>query len=87
MKYMKAREVLPDELLERLQDYIQGEMLYIPKRVPTRKGWGTCSGNRKYYDDRNNEIIEAFRKGRRLESLAQEYYLSVETVKKIVYRK
>ncbi|KAB8129912.1 hypothetical protein F9U64_14830 [Gracilibacillus oryzae] len=87
MKYMKATEVLPEDLLERLQDYIQGEMLYIPKKETARSKWGTRSGNRQYYDERNKQITGAFQNGSKLEDLAEEYHLSIETIKKIVYNK
>ena len=42
MKYQNAGEILPPELLQMVQDYIQGGYLYVPKRdektaaVPTR---------------------------------------------------
>ncbi|SER62085.1 Mor transcription activator family protein [Gracilibacillus ureilyticus] len=87
MKYVKAHEVLPEELLERLQEYIQGEMIYIPKRESDRQSWGSRSGNRQYYDERNKQIRNAFRKGALIDHLADEYALSIETIKKIVYKK
>ena len=32
MKYKNAVAVLPTELIEEIQKYIQGEFLYIPKK-------------------------------------------------------
>ena len=32
MKYKNAAAVLPTELIEEIQKYIQGEFLYIPKK-------------------------------------------------------
>ena len=32
MKYKNANEILPPELIEEIQRYIQGESIYIPKK-------------------------------------------------------
>ncbi|MFR2839710.1 MAG: hypothetical protein ACLTBU_11525 [Zhenhengia sp.] len=32
MKYRKAESVLPQELLKQIQQYIQGEYVYIPNK-------------------------------------------------------
>ena len=32
MKYVKAQDVLPEEILEILQKYIDGKYLYVPKK-------------------------------------------------------
>ena len=37
MKYKKASEILPDELLREVQKYIDGEALYIPKGKARKK--------------------------------------------------
>ena len=30
MRYINANEILPKELVEKLQDYVHGEYIYIP---------------------------------------------------------
>jgi len=85
MKYVKAEEVLPEELLMEIQKHVQGEILYIPKPEGSRKGWGECSGNREYLNQRNTEICEKFTLGYKMEQLAKEFHLSVYSVKRIVY--
>ncbi|MCP3742642.1 CD3324 family protein [Rossellomorea sp. BNER] len=87
MKYVKATKILPEKLIIEIQKYVQGETIYIPKPETTYQRWGTCSGERKRIDDRNNLIKSAFKKGRTIDQLAEEYFLSVETIKKIVYSK
>ncbi|MEK3980354.1 CD3324 family protein [Psychrobacillus sp. FSL K6-2836] len=87
MTYIKATSVLPEELVKEIQKYIQGETIYIPKPGKTYKQWGTLSGERKRIDERNNSLKEAYRSGISMEQLAKEYYLSIETVKKIIYTK
>ncbi|KOS67960.1 hypothetical protein AEA09_04910 [Lysinibacillus contaminans] len=85
MKYTNAQKVLPEKLILEIQKYVQGETLYIPKPEKDYQKWGTSSGTRQRLDYRNAAIRDAFTKGTRIEQLAQEFYLSVETIKKIVY--
>ncbi|WP_129691558.1 CD3324 family protein [Gottfriedia acidiceleris] len=87
MAYIKATAILPEKLLLEIQKYVQGETLYIPKSEKVHKQWGSRSGTRKLIDNRNKAIKEAFKNGQSIEQLAKEYFLSVETIKKIVYTK
>lgn len=87
MTYIKATSVLPEELVKEIQKYIQGETIYIPKPGKSYKQWGTLSGERKRIDERNNSLKDAFKSGVSKEQLAKDYYLSIETIKKIVYTK
>jgi|GEM_PF-97553 len=85
LKYINATKVLPEKLILEIQKYIQGETLYIPKQEKNFKKWGTTSGGRKLLDSRNSTIKESFINGSSIQQLAEEYYLSTETIKKIVY--
>ncbi|MCY7779805.1 CD3324 family protein [Bacillus haynesii] len=85
MAYVKASAVLPEKLISEIQEYVQGETIYIPKPDSARQKWGARSGARKLIDERNDSIKKAFKNGDSIERLAGEYHLSVETIKKIVY--
>jgi len=86
MKYRNASEILPDELLKELQKYASGEILYVPSDQ-NRKEWGATSGARQFYKQRNEEIRHKyFNLKERVEVLAQNYSLSEETIRKILYR-
>ena len=85
MKYRKASEVLPDELLKEVQKYVSGEALYFPKHKK-RQTWGEGTGARMYYKQRNAEIKENFAQGLSIETIAQQYSLSVDSIRKIVYQ-
>lgn len=86
MKYRKASEIFPDELLREIQKYSSGELVYIPKTTE-RKNWGTDSGAKTFYVQRNSEIRSKFHYEKKsFEELAEEYHLSPETVRRIVYR-
>lgn len=85
MKCKNAAEVLPDELLKELQKYVSGETLYVPSHKE-RKKWGSGSGARSFYAQRNEEIQYKFFHNISMEELAEEYNLSIETIRKIVYK-
>jgi len=86
MKYRNASEILPDDLLKELQKYAPGEILYVPSSG-VRKQWGADSGARRYYEQRNEEIRHKYFNLRiTIDALSEEYSLSDETVRKIIYR-
>lgn len=87
MTYVKATTVLPEKLIMEIQKYVQGETIYIPKLDKTHHKWGTRSGTRKLIDDRNTSIKRKFKEGMTIDQLAEEHFLSLETIKKIVYSK
>lgn len=84
MKYVNASEILPDKLLQEIQKYTEGKAIYIPRKSEKKK-WGEGSGARSYYERRNEAIRKKFSEKISIDSLATEYGLSVETIKKIVY--
>ena len=87
MQYKNARDVLPDRLLKELQQYVSGETIYIPRGDEgLRKNWGENSGARTYYKTRNTEIRAKYRDGAKMEVLAEEYGLSLDSIRKILYR-
>lgn len=87
MRYINANEILPKELVEKLQDFIQGEYIYIPAIKDQHKNWGELSGFRKEIDRRNSEIIQAYTSGNSIQELAESYCLSVYAIRKIIYNK
>ncbi len=48
---------------------------------------GENSGYRSYLDSRNSQIREKFLMGLSIEDLAEEFCLSIESIKRIVYSK
>lgn len=87
MKYIRADLIFPDELLSEIQKYVQDGLVYIPKPKKLHKKWGEESGGRETILYRNLEIRNKYHNTNCLEQLADEYCLSVETIKKIVYKK
>lgn len=87
MKYQNANAILPEQLLSQIQEYVQGKYLYIPAPEETRKGWGENSGARESLCKRNEEICYKYQQGLNVDELAEKYFLSVHSIKKIIYRK
>lgn len=87
MRYKNADKVLPKALMDEVQQYIQGEYLYIPKAEGTKKKWGDNTGARRMISIRNDAIRQGYQNGKSMEDLAKAYYLSVSSIKRIVYGK
>ena len=86
MSYKNATEILPPDLLEMIQSHFSGGTIYIPK-ASEKKGWGELSGTRRDIQIRNDNITRLFKNGKDISELANQFFLSVETIKKIVYSK
>ncbi|MBQ7775565.1 MAG: hypothetical protein IJ379_06560 [Lachnospiraceae bacterium] len=86
MSYINAKEVLPKWLLEEVRSYVGEGLIYIPPGQPVRRAWGSKSGAKKMLEDRNNEIRAKKSQGMTVSCLAEEYNLSTETIKRILYR-
>lgn len=86
LDYKKGAEVLPARLLEEIQEYVEGTLVYIPKKG-TRAGWGQISGARRSIDQRNQKIASLFEQGETIYELAEKFHLGEDTIRKIVYGK
>ena len=86
MKYINAKNLLPDALVKELQSYIQGGYLYVPADQAQQKRWGEASGYRQELQQRNRRIVEEFRNGISMEELAEKYFLSVYAIRKSFIR-
>ena len=87
MKYVKAQTVFPKSLLDEMQKYVQGELVYIPKSPDKHKEWGANTGAKTVILQRNEYIVQAFKAGATISQLAKSYCLAEDTIKKIVYGK
>ncbi len=85
MEYKNAKNLLPEWLLSKVQDYVQGELVYIPKPQKGRSRWGAANGTREKYRERNQEIVDFYRKGVTIRELSQKYNLSDDSIRKIVW--
>jgi Mor family transcriptional regulator len=86
MSYKNGKDVLPPNLLKQLQEYIQGEIIYIPKKGQKRAGWGENNGTRLIIERRNREIFRLYENGTSVNELIQTFYLSEDSIRKIIVK-
>ena len=82
MSYLKAEDILPKELIEIIQQYVDGANIYIPSI--DKKDWGSQTSSKKYYELRNREIHSQYLHGMTVAGLARKYSLSEKTIYRIV---
>lgn len=79
MGYRNAKAILPPHLLHALQQYAEGECLYIPCReVHIRPR--ACAA----LAQRNEEIWQRYCNGVSVQQLSESYYLSPQAIYKIL---
>lgn len=84
MNYVKAKNVLPSELLEKVQEYAAGTYLYIPQKYENRKNWGESKDSKAWYKRRNQRIYKNYKKGFSVREISQEFFLSEKSVYRII---
>ncbi len=84
MSYKNATELLPEELLELVQQYIDGEYIYIPRKSGEQRPWGANTVIREELATRNASIFEEYQRGRGMNQIADDYYLSTKSVQRII---
>lgn len=84
MKYSNAYNVLPIDIVKIIQEYVDGEYLYIPRKEEKQKKWGEQSGSRDTLKKRNKEIYLKYIKGVKILDLAEKYFLSDKSIRRII---
>lgn len=84
MSYVKAEMILPKEILVLVQEYAEGQYLYIPKKEENRKSWGENTDFRQQIRQRDAEIYQKYMSGICTAELAEEYFLSQKSIQRIL---
>lgn len=84
MSYNKATNILPTDLLEKVQEYVDGEYIYIPRISQNKKKWGAGTSTREELEVRNNQIYKDYLEGINPNHLAQKYFLSLKSIQRII---
>lgn len=84
MKYIKGNNVLPKEMIKEIQEYVDGEFVYIPRKSDNQKAWGEISGIKDMLKNRNTEILKKRNEGMTITNLSQIYYLSEQSIRRII---
>lgn len=82
MKYKNATAILPAELIDEIQDYIQGEYLYIPCREKKKRDRATPY--QRELQKRDANIYLKVLEGTTKKELAVKYNLSQSSIRRIV---
>ncbi|MCL2461567.1 MAG: CD3324 family protein [Defluviitaleaceae bacterium] len=83
-RYKNARDVLPADVLALIQNYINGEYVYIPRKAEARRNWGDGTDSKSEVQERNGKIYERYKAGQKAGELAAEYYLSEKSIQRII---
>lgn len=84
MSYKRADDILPEDVLETLQRYVSGELLYVPKKKECRRKWGSATGTNESLRLRNEQIFEQYQKGISTKELAKKHYLTEKSIQRIL---
>lgn len=84
MKYEKAQEILPQDLINKIQEFMDGGYLYIPKAEKNKRSWGDSTGIKKELNNRNNNIYKDFESGMKVDELSNKYYLVENSIRRIL---
>lgn len=84
MRYVKAQDVLPEEFVKIIQEYVDGEYLYVPRKNENHKAWGEKSGIKSSLKVRNSQIYKKYLNGTTINALTEEYYLSEKSIRRII---
>ena len=84
MGYKRAEEILPTEIIALIQQYVDGQNIYIPRKEHGRKEWGSATDTRQVLKQRNDRIYADYLAGMKVCELADQYFLSVKSIQYII---
>ena len=84
MGYQKAEDILPTSLLSIIQEYVDGEYIYIPRKLCNKKAWGDVTRSKEVTGKRNMEIYQNYLNGVNVVQLTEKYCLSDKAVYKVI---
>lgn len=82
MSYIRADQILPRELLESVQQFVDGKTIYVPGK--RKQEWGSGTAAKEFFRERNNEIFESFQRGMSIVELSRSFYLSEKSIQRIL---
>lgn len=84
MGYIKAEEILPVEIIELIQQYVDGQNIYIPRRSENRLEWGSQTAIKQELAVRNHHIYADWHRGMTVSELTRKYCLSGKSIQRII---
>ena len=86
VSYIKAEEILPEDLIRAIQEYADGVYIYIPRKPGTRHAWGQETDYRAELKVRNDRIRNDYAAGLGVAVLSRKYHLSEKSVRRILQK-
>lgn len=84
MKYRNANHVLPEELIEMIQEYVQGEYIYIPIKEKFQSE--SLTDYKMELEKRDAHIYTRYLEGLGNKRLAEIYHLSESSIRRIIIK-
>ncbi|MBR6637735.1 MAG: hypothetical protein IKK96_02615 [Lachnospiraceae bacterium] len=84
MSRKKIENVLPAEVIELIQQYVDGQNIYIPRKAESRREWGTGTSIKEELSVRNQEIFNEYLAGAKAEELSKRYFLTEKSIRRII---
>jgi len=87
VRYIKAEDILPEEVVELIQQYVDGETIYIPRKAENRLAWGCKTGYKAELRQRNEHIQKEHASGATIHALSKKYHLSEKSIRRILQKR
>lgn len=87
MKYVNGKDIFPSEVLELIQNYSQGQYVYIPKKNESKERWGAKTSYQKELKLRNSNIYTKHLTGLSVKQIGNSYHLSEKSINRIILQK
>lgn len=84
MSYVHALEILPEGLIKKIQEYVDGQVIYIPKIKSKKCKWGEKTDTKTYFKERNLEIYRSYKNGTTVFELSERYFLTPKSIQRIL---
>ena len=85
MSYVNAKDVLPEKLVKEIQKYIDGQLIYIPRKSENSLLWGEKNGTKEKLAERNQMIVNLYYSGQTIAELSEVYFLSEKRIRGIIH--
>jgi Mor family transcriptional regulator len=84
MSYRRAEDILPMDIIKLIQEYVDGENIYIPRKKNKRKEWGNNTTIKQELLARNQQIFSEYKEGLGISEIALKYFLSEKSIQRIL---
>lgn len=84
MDYQNLTDLLPKELIEQLQKYVEGKVIYVPKKQINKKHWGENTDTRQVLASRNCQICLDRQNGMTIKQLSEKFFLTEKSIQRIL---